>query len=166
MKNLLDKPTVVGNIVFGKDGVSIMRQYQDPLETAEIFDQLYPAEKAKKDCAEALECALAYVKARIKHCASELERNFASAALVDTHRVMWKGGHFSRPTYELMVALVERNPQSWDDLSVWELQQVIRALHHQRNSNTDKCYSFTICVMAFDIATEILCAKSAQSCGQ
>lgn len=160
MKNTNQNPAIVGNIVFGENGVSIIRNYMsaDAVTTAIVENN----PNAQEDIEKALVCALQFVKARIAHCQSELEANLSKAYAISEYTVYWKDGHFTLPTFQLMEKLVERNPTSWDDLSVPELQQIVRALYHQRQSKTETWWNSDICRMAFNIATEMMCVK----CGQ
>lgn len=160
MKNTNQNPAIVGNIVFGETGVSIIRPYMtsDAVTTAVIENN----PNNNEDVEKALVCALQFVKARLDHCQAELEANLSKAYAISEYAVYWKGGHFTLPTFQLMEKLVERNPKSWDDLSIPELQQVVRALHLQRQSKTETWWSTDICHLAFNIATEMMCVK----CGQ
>lgn len=158
MKPTNQNPAIVGNIVFGENGVSIMRPYmsKDTVTTAIIENN--PSNRADID--KALVCALDFVKARIAHCQTELEANLSNAYAVSEHAVYWKDGHFSLPTFQLMEQLVERNPTSWDDLSIPELQQIVRALHFQRQAKMETWWNTNICNLAFNIATEMMCVKN------
>ena len=160
MKNTNQNPAIVGSIVFGESGVSIIRNYmpEDAVTTAIIEN----SPNAQEDIDKALVCALQFVKARIAHCQAELEANLSKAYAISEYTVYWKDGHFTLPTFQLMEKLVERNPTSWDDLSIPELQQIVRALYHQRQSKTETWWNSDICRMAFNIATEMMCVK----CGQ
>ena len=160
MKNTNQNPAIVGNIVFGESGVSILRPYMSDEAVTTAIHENNP--NGKEDVDKALVCALQFVKARIAHCQSELEANLSKAYAISEYTVYWKGGHFTLMTFQLMEKLVERNPTSWDDLSVPELQQIVRALYHQRQSKTETWWSSDICHLAFNIATEMLCVK----CGQ
>jgi hypothetical protein len=158
MKNTNQNPAIVGNIVFGETGVSIIRPYMtsDAVTTAVMENN----PNSNEDVEKALVCALQFVKARLAHCQAELEANLSKAYAVSEYAVYWKGGHFTLPTFQLMEQLLERNPKSWDDLSVPELQQVVRALYHQRQAKTETWWSSEICHLAFNIATEFLICKA------
>ena len=160
MKNTNQTPTIVGNIVFGETGVSIIRPYMssDTVTTAIIENNPDNEEDSEK----ALVCALQFVKARIAHCQAELEANLSKAYAVSEYAIYWKGGHFTLPTFQLMEKLVERNPKSWDDLSVPELQQILRALYFQHQSKTETWWNTNLCNLAFNIASEMMYVK----CGQ
>ena len=154
-------PTIVGNIVFGETGVSIIRPYmsEDAVTTAIIENHPDNQEDSEK----ALVCALDFVKARIAHCQAELEANLSKAYAISEHLVYWKDGHFSLPVFQLMEQLVERNPTSWDDLSISELQQIVRALHFQRQAKMETWWNTNICNLAFNIATEMMIVKNVGS---
>lgn len=158
MKNRNENPAIVGNIVFGEDGVSIIRPYMSETAIATAIVENNP--NNNEDVDKALVCALQFVKARLAHCQAELEANLSKAYAISEYAVYWKSGHFTLPTFQLMEKLIERNPKSWDDLSVPELQQVVRALYFQRQSKTETWWSNDICHLAFNIATEFLVCKA------
>lgn len=158
MKNTNQNPAIVGNIVFGETGVSIIRPYMTSDAVATAVMENNP--NSNEDVEKALVCALQFVKARLAHCQAELEANLSKAYAISEYTVYWKGGHFTLPTFQLMEKLVERNPKSWDDLSVPELQQVVRALYFQRQAKTETWWSSDICHLAFNIATEFLVCKA------
>lgn len=160
MKPTNQNPAIVGNIVFGENGVSIIRPYMDSDDVATAIVENNP--NNHEDVEKALVCALQFVKARIAHCQAELEANLSKAYAISEYAVYWKGGHFALPTFQLMEKLVERNPNSWDDLSIPELQQIVRALHYQRQAKMETWWNTDICHLAFNIATELMCVK----CGQ
>lgn len=136
----------VGNVLFTETGVSFTRAYGEE-NTQQI---------EAKQLAKALECALDYVRGRMQHCVKELEKNIIAATCITPHVVVWKSGYFTVSAYQCMEKLVTRNPTRWDDLSVAELQQIIRALH--LNSNVSGEYWGDSKVLAFNLATEyILC---------
>ena len=147
--------TMVGNIVFGDEGVYVVRPYSTEADrTAHITAN---PEQLEHDKAEALKFALEKVAVRIEHCEIELNRNFATATIVTPDGIAWNGGLFNLPTYKLMNDLIERNPTNWLELSKAELTQIIRAIHLQRNKSTLHYYDMRIQELAFNIATELLC---------
>lgn len=152
------KPATVGNIVFGENGISIMRPYMDSDTMTQALVENHPGQGDLVE--KALMCALEFVKTRIAHCQSELETNLSKAYAINECAVYWKDGHFSLPTFKLMQELVERNPKSWDDLSTAELQQIVRALYFQRHSKTETWWNSEVITLAFNLATEFMLCKS------
>ena len=143
--------TMVGNIVFGDEGVYVIRPYSTEADRTPDPEQL------ERDKAEALKFALEKVAVRMEHCELELNRNFATANVVTPYGIAWNGGLFSLPTYKLMKDLIERNPTNWLELSKPELTQIIRAIHLQRSKSTLHYYDTRTQELAFNIATELLC---------
>lgn len=157
MKNT-QNPTMVGNIVFNENGVSIIRPYMDDESMTKAILANNSDQNVLID--RALACALEFVKARLEHCQAELEANLSKAYALNECAVYWKGGHFTLPTFKLMQDLVERNPKSWDDLSLAELQQIVRALHFQRQAKTETWWNNDTLTLAFNVATEFMLCKA------
>lgn len=147
--------TMVGNIVFGNEGVYVIRPYST--EADRIAHITANPEQLEHDKAEALKFALEKVAVRMEHCELELNRNFATANVITPYGIAWNGGLFSLPTYKLMKDLIERNPTDWSELSKPELTQIIRAIHLQRSKSTVHYYDVRTQELAFNIATELLC---------
>lgn len=157
MKNT-QNPIVVGNIVFEDTGVSIIRPYMDSDAFAKAVVDNNSDQNELID--RALKCALEFVKARLAHCQAELEANLSKAYAVNEFGIYWKGGHFTLPVFQTMKDLIERNPTSWDDLSMAELQQIVRALHFQRQAKTETWWNNDTLTLAFNVATEFMLCKS------
>lgn len=147
--------TMVGNIVFGDEGVYVIRPYSTAEENRAALSA--NPEQLEHDKAEALKFALEKIAVRMEHCELELNRNFATATVVNPDGIAWNGGVFSLPTYKLMKDLIERNPTNWLELSKPELTQIIRAIYLQRSKSTLHYYDMRIQELAFNIATELLC---------
>lgn len=85
----------VGNVVFAEEGVMVVRAYDNsgaPIETTPkqlTYDDMRPI-------------LLALCVRRMRHCAKELEKNFASAKRVTSEFVLWNDGHFSLSVYKAL----------------------------------------------------------------
>lgn len=143
--------TMVGNIAFTKTGVSVIRPYMDTKELDDACAEL--AKEREERAQKAFKVVKKAIEARLEHCKSELEKNLPKATIISESMVCWKGGHFSLPVYQAMEKCLERNPQKWEDLNLFELQQVVRALHCQR-CQISACYDDVD--NAFMIATELM----------
>ena len=142
---------MVGNIAFTETGISVVRPYMDTQELDNAYAEL---SKDREERAEkAFKVAKKAIEARLEHCKSELEKNLPKATVISNDYIGWKGGHFSLPVYQAMKKCLDRNPQKWEDFNLFELQQVVRALHCQR-CQISACYDDVD--NAFMIATELM----------
>lgn len=149
MKNV---KTMVGNIAFTETGISVVRPYMDTQELDNAYAELYKDREERVQ--RALKAAKKALEARLEHCKSELEKNLPKATVISNDYIGWKGGHFSLPVYQTMEKCLARNPQTWEELNLLELQQIVRAIHCQRYQISGCCHDDLD--VAFMIATEFM----------
>lgn len=157
MKNV---KTMVGNIAFAETGISVVRPYMDMDELNKAYAEL---SKNREDRSQkALKVAKKAIEARLEHCKSELEKNLPKATAIDAEYVGWNGGHFSLPVYMALEDCLKRNPQKWEDFSLLELQQIVRAIHCHRCQISAYYEDID---NAFMIATELMLCYNREESG-
>lgn len=147
-----DVKTMVGNIAFTETGISVIRPYMDTQELDNAYAELSKDREERTE--KAFKAAKKAIEARLEHCKSELEKNLARATYLSQASVIWDKGRFSLPVYQAMEKLLDRNPQTWEELNLLELQQIVRAIHCQR-FQISGCSHEDLDV-AFMIATELM----------
>lgn len=129
------KQFTIGNITFTAEGVCTnMIPYsteQHPLK--------------RQDGAKFLFDVRELILHRIQHCSEELEANLHKATYVSDQVIVWEGGHFSVPTFTMMVEWLENDSTNVPQGIV---QQVLRQMFEEQNFyNKDLYYYLTEAIL-------------------